>query len=94
MAMARSTPAQKPRGAASSTLRRGRVVNSSCGVSGINFRILVRQWGMDAVTELSALSAGWYSSNHDTGGNATAGALCSSNRRDSSPGSIMRMGTQ
>ncbi len=70
------------------------MVNSSCGVSGINFKILVRQWRMGAVTELSAMSAGWYSSNHDTGGNATVGAFSSFNRRNSSRGSIMRMGTQ
>jgi hypothetical protein len=70
------------------------VVNPLCGVSDIDFKILVRQWRTDAVTELSRLTAGWYSSNHNAAGTVATAASGPLERRGTDRGFIMRMGTQ
>jgi hypothetical protein len=49
---------------------------------------------MEALPELSALSAGWYSSNHDAGEDVTDMADQPSALFIFARGSIMRMGTQ
>ena len=93
--MARSTPAQKPRGAASKMWSGGRLFEvSTTRFSCIALKALSHQLRMNTVTELSVLSARWYTSNRIVSGYPPTASGSRSGLCPSARSSIMRTGTQ